>query len=452
MLSTNQTLDSLSASDRSLLMPASNAQRAAKSPLPPPQTTVAMPELHGVGLNPLIRAATPLLNLASSLRQTAGQVDVMQLRIKLVVAVRQFEAAAKAALVPHEEIAVARYCLCTLLDESIASTPCGSSGIWANRSLLVIFHHEASGGEKFFLLLQKLAQDPATHLITLELMYLCLALGLEGRYRVMENGRSQLDELRERLLLLIQKQRSNVESELSPHWVGAAVKGDSLWSVIPVWIIAVAVLVFLMGLQWILDSMLNHAAEPVYTAMHHITVAQQNAAPVDITPPVPVDRVASFLEPEIAQHLVTVTDTADLSVITLTGDGMFASGSAEVNPKFVPLLERIAEAIKPLSGQVLVVGHTDNVQGKVSSHFNFTLSEARANSVKNILADRAGPPDRYRAEGRGDADPLVPNDSAANRARNRRVDIIVMKPGLSNQGEHGEHGSAGVYSQTGAAL
>lgn len=428
MLSTNQTLDSLSASDRTTgrttLVPALDKQRAAT----PPQITFAMPVFRGIGLNPLIRSATPLLNLVSSLRQMTGHVDVKRLRNQLMGSVRQFEALAKAAQVPNEEIAVARYCLCTLLDESIASTPWGGSGIWADRSLLVIFHNEASGGEKFFLLLQKLAQDASTHLITLELMYLCLALGLEGRYRVIENGRSQLDELRERLLALIQKQRGNVESELSPHWHGASAKGDALWRLIPIWIIALAVVVIPIGLQLGLGSMLNHAAQPVQTALHNITIPQPVAAPVSITPPTPVHQLASFLEPEIAQHLVTVTNTADLSMITLIGDGMFASGSAEVNPKFVPLLERIALAIKPLSGQVLVVGHTDNLRGKLPSLFNFKLSEDRANSVKNLLAEQAGPPDRYRAEGRGDTDPLVPNDSAANRARNRRVDIIVMKP------------------------
>ena len=426
MLSTNQTLDSLSASDRTILVTAPEKPRTAASA----QTTFAMPVLPGIGLNPLIRSATPLLNLVNSVRQMTGDVDVKQLRNQLVGSVRQFEALAKTAQVPSEEIAVARYCLCTLLDETIASTPWGSSGIWADRSLLVIFHNEASGGAKFFLLLQKLAQDPATHLVTLELMYLCLALGLEGRYRVIENGRSQLDELRERLLLLIQKQRVQVESELSPHWHGATATGDSLWRTIPIWIIALAVVVIPLGLQLGLGSMLNHDAEPVQTAMHNITIPPPPAAPLEsITPLAPVDRIATFLEPEIAQHLVTVTDTDDLSIITLTGDGMFASGSAEIDPQFVPLLERIALAIKSLPGQVLVIGHTDNVPGRLSSLSNFRLSEARANSVKNLLTEQAGPPDRYRAEGRGDADPLVPNDSAANRARNRRVDIIVMKPG-----------------------
>jgi type VI secretion system protein ImpK len=48
--------------------------------------------------------------------------------------------------------------------------------------------------------------------------------------------------------------------------------------------------------------------------------------------------------------------------------------------------------------------------------------------VLNALAGRAGPPERYSVEGRGDAEPLVPNDSPAARARNRRVDVVVLAP------------------------
>ena len=87
----------------------------------------------------------------------------------------------------------ARYALCTLLDETAASTPWGGQGSWAKHSLLVLFHNEAWGGEKFFQLLSKLAENPAGNRDLLELMYACIALGFEGRYRVVQNGQAQLD-------------------------------------------------------------------------------------------------------------------------------------------------------------------------------------------------------------------------------------------------------------------
>lgn len=60
----------------------------------------------------------------------------------------------------YETIVEARYCLCTALDEAAALTPWGSSGVWSSNGLLVTFHNETWGGEKFFRLLARLSQKP----------------------------------------------------------------------------------------------------------------------------------------------------------------------------------------------------------------------------------------------------------------------------------------------------
>ena len=388
-------------------------------------------KLHGDGLNPLVAAANPLLDLVLPLRHMVSYPQVENLRLQLVAAIKAFEAQAKSALVEHEAIAAARYSLCTFLDETISSTPWGGGGVWASRSLLVTFHNEAFGGEKFFLILQKLCQDPRANIQTLELMYLCIALGLEGRYRVIEGGRSQLEILRERLQQLIQKERGTAEPELSVHWMGAIGKGESLWRMIPVWVIASIAAVFLLLLQLLLSYRLSHISDPVFENIHKIKV--DVSAPIAVQPlasPVkaPV-RVAGFLAPEIEKGLVSVTETADRSIVTLRGDGVFASGSAEITRDFIPLLERIGDALKPVPGKVIVVGHTDNVKGfSIKFPSNWDLSKGRAASVRAILSERAGPIDRYSVEGRGDTEPVVANDSPANRARNRRVDIVVLTP------------------------
>lgn len=388
-------------------------------------------KLHGDGLNPLVAAANPLLDLVLPLRHMVSYPQVENLRLQLVAAIKTFEAQAKAALVEHEAIAAARYSLCTFLDETISSTPWGGGGVWASRSLLVTFHNEAFGGEKFFLILQKLCQDPRANIQTLELMYLCIALGLEGRYRVIEGGRTQLEILRERLQQLIQKERGTAEPELSVHWMGASGKGESLWRMIPVWVIAAIAAVILILLQLLLSYRLSHISDPVFENVHKIKVdvpAPIAAPPVASPVKAPV-RVAGFLAREIEQGLVSVTETADRSIVTLRGDGVFASGSAEITRDFIPLLERIGEALKPVPGKVIVVGHTDNVKGfSIKFPSNWDLSKGRAASVRTILSERAGPLDRYSVEGRGDTEPVVANDSPANRARNRRVDIVVLTP------------------------
>jgi type VI secretion system protein ImpK len=428
--------------DRTMLMPTPGGRRAAPPtgaagapPNAPPAALGSPFHLHGEGLNPLVRAANPLLDLVTPLRTMVAHPDVESLRIQLVQAVKAFEAAAKAAHVEHDQIAAARYALCTLLDETISSTPWGGGGVWASRSLLVAFHNEAFGGEKFFLVLQKLSQNPKANLDALELMYLCLALGLEGRYRVIDNGRAQLETLRERLQQLIAQQRAPVEADLSAHWKGASGKGEPLWRMVPVWILAAGAAVLLVVLQLFLGHRLGSASDPVFASLLSLKTQQpapalpQAALPAPAPIPIP-SRMAGFLKPEIEQGLVSVVETADRSVVTLRGDGVFGSGSGEVAGAFLPLLARIGEALKSVPGKVIVVGHTDNTRPGLSARFpsNYELSKARASAVRDLLAERAGPPERYTIEGRGDSTPLVPNDSAANRARNRRVEITLLTP------------------------
>ena len=82
-----------------------------------------------------------------------------------------------------EDAIVARYVLCTFVDSAVLNTPWGAQGDWAGQSLLVIFHKEVSGGEKFFSILDRLRSNPSRYIDLIELVYVCLALGYEGKYR-----------------------------------------------------------------------------------------------------------------------------------------------------------------------------------------------------------------------------------------------------------------------------
>jgi type VI secretion system protein ImpK len=418
--------------DRTMLIPTPGGRRpvpavaAAQAPASQPQHQPAA-GLAGRGLNALVRAANPLLDLVAPLRTMAQPPDLQQLRERLALALKTFESDGRQEGVDSEAIAAARYVLCTLLDETIASTAWGS-GVWGTRSLLVAFHNEASGGEKVFLILQRLTQNVAAHIDLLELIYLCLALGLEGRYRLLAGGKDQLATLRERLLQLIKQQRGGYESDLSPGWRGESVQTAS-HARVPVWVIAAGLGVLLLAAQITAAMLLNGASDPVFAHLARIRVAQAAVLPAPPAALAPA-RLAGFLAPEVAQGLVSVVDTAERSVVTLRGDGMFGSGSAEVQDKLAPLLARIGDALKTTPGKVIVVGHTDSTRPALSARYpsNYDLSKARAGGVMQALAERAGPAQRYSAEGRGDTEPLAADDTPANRARNRRVDIIVLTP------------------------
>ena len=374
-------------------------------------------------LNPLVSAAGRLLMLASRLRTLVQPPNVPALRASAADAVQRFEVSARQAGIPNETVLAARYVLCTAVDESVANTPWGVQAGWNKQSLLVQFHNETWGGEKVFQLLAKLAQDVPKHRQLLELIYCVLALGFEGRYRVVENGRAQLDSVRQRLADLIRKDRPPVEPQLSPHWQGIGAAVVRLRESFPLWVVG-SLLALLLALSWFgLRIALNHRSDATFSSVLSLRVPEVQIAPPALAK---VPRLARFLEPEVKQGLVTVTDEADRSTVRLRGDSFFASGSADPMSQTLPVLKRIGEALAEEKGDVLITGHSDNQPIRSMRYpSNWHLSAARAEAVKEALSTQVDPA-RMRADGKADAEPIAPNDTPGNRSRNRRVEIVLL--------------------------
>jgi len=379
--------------------------------------------------NRLLAAANPLLVLIPQIRATASHASPAMLRERLVDEVRQFELRAQQAGIANETILGARYCLCTALDEAAALTPWGGNGVWSAHSLLVTFHNETWGGEKFFQLLARLSQNPARHIDLLELLYYCLQLGFEGRYRVADDGRNQLATLKQRLLLILRSARGEYASPLSPHWRDAPLLSEVRRLPVPVWVFAVIAgaigLMTYLGLSWNLGARSDDLYARLSTLpLPSMQIQQPRAEPP--ARPAPF-RLGEFLAAEVRDGLLDVHDAADRSVIVLRGDGLFASGSDRVLSRYVPVLSRVADALKDTQGGILVRGYSDNVPIRTLRFpSNWELSQARADAVKALLDERLADPARVRAEGRGEADPVAPNDTPENRARNRRVEITLL--------------------------
>ncbi|AHG20852.1 hypothetical protein Z042_15495 [Chania multitudinisentens RB-25] len=380
--------------------------------------------------NPLLIAANPLLNAISQIRQSATHADPAQLRQQLIDEIRRFEVRAQRENLTYEIIIGARYCLCTALDEAAALTPWGSNSVWSGSGLLVTFHNETWGGEKFFQLLAKLSQNPREHIQILELLNYCLLLGFEGRYRVIENGRSQLETIKQRLLQLIRSVRGGYTSALSQNARDLPVLQKHWRPLVPLWACA-ALTGFLASLLFIvLNWRLDDATSPVLAAIYQANLPQiaiSNPAPM----PPPLLDLKGFLRKEISEGLVTVRDEAQQSVVILKGDGLFDSAATTVRPAYIPVIDRIAKAMNGVSGKILVTGYSDNVPIR-SARFasNWELSLARAESVTQQLQKHLDDPLRVKTEGRGDSNPIVANNSKENRALNRRVEItLLVAPG-----------------------
>jgi type VI secretion system protein ImpK len=136
-------------------------------------------------------------------------------------------------------------------------------------------------------------------------------------------------------------------------------------------------------------------------------------------------RLSELLAAQIQQHALEVQDRGDNETVILR-EGLFPSGSGEVDPAKLPLLQAVGDALNRLPGQVLITGHTDNVPIRsLLFPSNWALSKRRAEAVQQILA-RSVAPDRLSAEPRADSEPLAANDTTEHRALNRRVEISLF--------------------------
>ena len=392
----------------------------------------AMPE------NRLVSCATDLITVASQLRGSAAHPDPEGLLESLIQQVRQFEQCARSKGLADQTVLPARYVLCALLDESVLDTPWGSRSLWSSKGLLVSFHKETWGGEKFYDALDKLLVFPSGNLDLLELMYLCLVMGFEGKYRVRDGGREQLERVREKLYQTIRSQRENPEPELSPHWRGVTEQRDPLIHQLPLWVFTGIAAILLVGLFAFYTFALNRGSDPVFLSLSTLDkrlppMPERNLAPIEQpvaalvpTPPDPPGPgLRTLLSEDIAAERLRVLDRPEGQAVVIGGKGLFASARAKLQPDFVPLVRRIGEALAQLPGRVLVTGHSDSAPIKTLRFpSNWHLSQARADSVMSLLVEVTAETERFTAEGRAATEPLVPEDP--RDARNRRVEIMLI--------------------------
>jgi type VI secretion system protein ImpK len=395
----------------------------------PAASGAPLAELLAAGPNPLLQAAVPLLVLAGRLRDQIANADVDSLRRQAIQEIRGFEERARRSEVPAEDVLAARYALCTVLDEAVLNTPWGAQSDWSTQSLLVTFHREAAGGEKFFQILERVSGEPQRYLALLELLYVCLALGFEGKYRLDDRGAARLQEVREGLYRRIEGVREDTEPELSPRWKGVEDRRNAVLRFVPLWVVGAACAVLLVGAYLYFDSKLATASEPVSASLARIGLESFDPAPA--TQGAPTSGLRELLAPQIASGRVSVEESGERTLITLTATDLFASGSANIDASYESLVRDVGHALEKVPGRVLVIGHTDD-QPLRSIRFkdNYELSRARALQVTDLIRSVLTDGSRIEAAGKGSLEPkYLPADAPANRARNRRVEIIHRRAG-----------------------
>lgn len=128
--------------------------------------------------------------------------------------------------------------MCSVLDDAVLNTSWGADSAWGQRTLLTIFHGETSGGEKCFLILDKLLENPRQNLSIIQLFFMALNLGFEGKYKLVSGGAEKLYIIKRHLYSIICEHDEPKHFQLSDDWQGVGSTKNSLTSGFPLWLIA----------------------------------------------------------------------------------------------------------------------------------------------------------------------------------------------------------------------
>lgn len=236
-----------------------------------------------LGINPLVAFASALLSEIVRLQRSEEREDLFILKDRLTSEIKRFEHRALQDGAESSQVMAARYVLCTALDEAVVTTPWGNESEWSQMSLLSSFHNETFGGEKFFQLLERLSRDPVKHLPMLELMYICMSLGFEGKYRVLPRGMIELETLRDSLYRQIRQLRGDVPRDISPHWQGLRETRRRLVRIVPWWLITLFTLICLGVIygvfSWMLNEERTHAVAPFEQVLPNAAASDGAAQP-----------------------------------------------------------------------------------------------------------------------------------------------------------------------------
>ncbi|MEM9784054.1 MAG: type IVB secretion system protein IcmH/DotU, partial [Pseudomonadota bacterium] len=399
----------------------------------------AAPAAGATGLNPLNAAAATLFSLVGRIRNRAQHANPEALRESVIAEIRAFESRALQAGVAPQTVKIARYAICATIDDVVLNTPWGGQSIWSMQSMVSTFHKNTIGGDAFYDILQRLEQEPGKNRTLLEFIYVCMTLGFEGRLRVENRGAEKLMSLRDSLARLIRNQRGPLERDLAVRWKGLELAHRPLSAWAPIWLItgltAGVLCLSFFGFSYALSGDTGNLRGQLNGLAGAGPVELARAAPPP--PPVVVElppeedteaKLREFLAPEIQEELVEVFQLGNAITVRIAGSNMFASASDQLTSRYQPLVDRVAEAMNQEDGPIIIAGHSDNVPIRTARFPNNTaLSLARAKSVMTRMADQIAEDGRMTAEGRAEKEPIAPNATAEGRAKNRRIEVILIE-------------------------
>lgn len=138
-------------------------------------------------------------------------------------------------------------------------------------------------------------------------------------------------------------------------------------------------------------------------------------------------RLAVLLKNEIQKRLLSVDETQKMSKVVLKGDSTFLSGATTVQPEMARIIERVAQEVRRVNGDVVIVGHTDSTPiNKPDLPNNKVLSLRRTREVARYSVAAGIPPEKVKAIGADDSQPVATNATAQRKMQNRCVEFFYI--------------------------
>jgi type VI secretion system protein ImpK len=379
------------------------------------------------GENIILSCASDLVILASHIRSLEPSNSIEQLRRDIETLITQFDQQINQFNLSKEVGLTARYLICCLVDELVLSTPWGSDSVWSQQTLLSKYHNESSGGEKFFLIVNKLLEQPQRNIDLIELCYVCLSSGFCGKYRLSKQGEPELLQISQRLYGPIEQIRP-ISRDLSPSWqgVGNIETGFVKQFPLPVFFLVLGFILLAVYIAFL--SSLKAKVEPLYQKIESIGWEQLIPKIADVqSNRIDINSVADSLKRTLGVYIddkiVSVDIRNEQLIIRFVSISLFKSGSSAVNEEALPDVNILVNAIKNYSDRVLVIGHTDST-GKADS--NWVISRKRADAIAKWLTKSNQQLPNTMTRGVADTQPLVSNDSDYNQSINRRVELTLI--------------------------
>jgi type VI secretion system protein ImpK len=379
------------------------------------------------GENIILSCASDLVILASHIRSLEPSNSIEQLRRDIETLITKFDQQINQFNLGKEVGLTARYLICCLVDELVLSTPWGSDSVWSQQTLLSKYHNESSGGEKFFLIVNKLLEQPQRNIDLIELCYVCLSSGFCGKYRISKQGESELLQISQKLYAPIEQIRP-IGRDLSPTWqgVGNTKTGFVRQFPLPVFFLVLGFILLAVYIAFL--SSLKAKVEPLYQKIESIGWEQLIPEVKDVqSKRLDINSVADSLKRTLGIYIedkvVSIDVRNDQLIIRFVSTSLFKSGSSAVNEEALPDVNILVNAIKNYADRVLVIGHTDST-GKADS--NWVISRKRAEAIAKWLTKSNQQLPNTMTRGVADTQPLVNNESDYNQSINRRVELTLI--------------------------